>query len=85
MTSATQMHLLPLPELVSAFRANHSDTFRRWLSDGIQVLGRPAVEELRLEWMNPLLIVEEMDRLAGWTLVVSLSLDNPWRTDYDEH
>ena len=27
-----------------------------------------AVEELTLEWMNPLLTVEEMDRLVGWHL-----------------
>ena len=65
MTSETQMHLLLLSELVSAFRANHSD------------VGRPAVEELMLEWMNPLLIVEEMDLLVGLYLVVSLSLENP--------
>ena len=61
----TQMHLLLVSELVSAFRANNSD------------VGRPAVEELMLEWMNPLLIVEEMDQLVGWYLVVSLSLENP--------
>ena len=65
-----QMHLLLLSELVSALRANDSDTFRRWLSGGIQDLGRPAVEELR---MNPLLTVEEMDRLVGWHLGVSIS------------
>ena len=27
--------------------------------------------ELVLEWMNPLLTVEEMDRLVGWHLGVS--------------
>ena len=72
-----QIYLLLLSELVSALRANDSDTFRRWLSGGIQDLGLPAVEELMLEWMNPLLIVEEMDPLVGWYLVVSLSLENP--------
>ena len=58
------MYLLLLSDLVSALRANDSDTCRRWLSGGIQDLGRPAVEELMLEWMNPLLTVEEMDRLV---------------------
>ena len=72
MSFETQMHLLLLSELVSALRANDSDTFRRWLSGGIQDLGRPAVEELMLEWMNPLLTVEEMDRLVGWHLGVSI-------------
>ena len=73
-TFDTQMQLLLLPELVSALRANDSDTFRRWLSGGIQDLGRSAVEELMLKWMNPLLTVEEMDRLVGWHLGISISL-----------
>ena len=72
MSFETQMHLLLLSELVSALRANDSDTSRRWLSGGIQDLGRPAVEELILEWMPPLLAVEEMDRLVGWHLGVSI-------------
>ena len=42
------MHLLLLSELVSALRANDSDTFKRWLSGGIQDLGQTAVEELML-------------------------------------
>ena len=71
MTFETQMHLLLLSELVSALRANDSDTFRRWLYGGIQDLGRPAVEELMLERMNPLLTVDEMDRLLEWHLEVS--------------
>ena len=69
MTFETQMHLLLLSELVSALRAN---AFRRWLSGGIHDLGRPAVEALMLEWMNPLLTVEEMDRMVGWHLGVSI-------------
>ena len=66
------MHLLLLSELVSALRANDSDTFRRWLSGGIQDLGRPAVEELMLEWMNPLLSEAEQEMLVGRHLGVSL-------------
>ena len=72
MSLEMQMHLLLLSELVSALRANDSDAFRRWLSGGIQDLGRPAVEELMLEWMNPLLTGEEMDRMVGWHLGVSI-------------
>ena len=72
MSFETQTHLLLLSELVSALRANDSDTFRRWLSGGKQDLGRPAVEELMLEWMNPLLTIEEMDRLMVWHLGVGL-------------
>jgi len=61
-------YLLLLSEPVSALRANDSDIFRRWLSGGIQDLGRPAMKELMLKWMNPLLTVEEMARLVGWNL-----------------
>ena len=72
MTFETQMHLLLLSELVSALRANDSDTFRRWLSGGIQDLGKPAIEELMIKWLNPLLAQDEADRLVGWHLGVSL-------------
>ena len=34
-------------------------------------MNQAAVEELMLEWMNPQLTVEEMDRLVGWHLRVS--------------
>ena len=71
MSFETQMHLLLLSELVSALRANDSDTFRRWLSGGLQDLGSTAVEVLMYEWMNPLITIEEMDRLVGWHLGVN--------------
>ena len=70
-TFDTQMQLLLFSELIAALRGNDSVTFRRWLSGVIQDLGRPAVEELIFEWINPLLTVEEMDRLVGWHLGVS--------------
>ena len=54
MTIETQMYRLLLSELVSALKADDSDTFGRCLSGGIQDLGQPAVEELMLEWMNTL-------------------------------
>ena len=41
MTFETKMYLLLLSELVSALRANDSDTFRRCLSGGIQDLEQP--------------------------------------------
>ena len=66
------MHLLLLSELVSALRADDSGTFRSWLSGGIQDLGKPAIEELMIEWLNPLLAQDEADRLVGWHLGVSL-------------
>ena len=48
------------------------DTFKRWLSGGLQDLGRPAVAELMADWMTPLLTVEDADRLVGWHLGVRL-------------
>ena len=35
-------------------------------------MNQAAVEELMLEWMNPQLTVEEIDRLVGWHLEMSL-------------
>ena len=66
MTNATQMHLLLLSELVFALRANDSETFKRWLAGGIQDLGQPTIEELMIDWLNPLLTQDEADRLVGW-------------------
>ena len=37
-----------------------------------KTLGRQAVEELMMDWMTPLLTLEERDRLVGWQLGVSL-------------
>ena len=72
MTNDTQMHPMLLSELVFALRANDPDTFKRWLAGGIQDLGKPAIEELMIEWLNPLLAQDEADRLVGWHLGVSL-------------
>ena len=72
MTHDTQMHLLLLSELVFALRANDSETFKRWFAGGIQDLGKPAIEELMIEWLNPLLTQDEADRLVGWHLGVSI-------------
>ena len=45
------------------------------LSDGysgIEDLGKPAVEELLLDWLAPFLTDTEKDRLIAWHLGVSL-------------
>jgi len=54
MTYDTQMHLLLLSELVFSLRANDPETFRRSLVGGMQDLGKPTIEELMIEWLNPL-------------------------------
>ena len=59
-------------KLVLALRANDPDTFKRWLRGGVEDLGRPAVEELLLNWLAPFLTEAEKDRLIAWHLGVSL-------------
>ena len=72
MSFDTQMTLALLQELLLALRANDPDAFKGWLSLGIQDLGEPAVTELLLDWINPILTTDEADRLVGWHLGVSL-------------
>jgi len=38
----------------------------------VKDLGKPAVEELLLNWLAPFLTEEEKDRLIAWRLGVSL-------------
>ena len=73
----TQMHLLLLSELVFALRANDPATFKRWLSGGIQDLGKPAIKELMIQWLNPLLTQDEADRLVGWLAFGALIPTHP--------
>ena len=68
MTLETRIALFLLNELVSALRANDPDTLKRWLCGGVQDLGKPAVEELLLDWLVPLLNAVERDRLVSWHL-----------------
>jgi hypothetical protein len=72
MSFDTQMTLALLQELLLALRANDPDAFKAWLLLCIERLGEPAVTELLLDWVNPILTTEEADRLAGWHLGVSL-------------
>ena len=62
----TRMALCLLEQLVAALRANDPDTFKRWLCGGVQDLGKPAMEELLLNWLARFLSEEEKDRLVGW-------------------
>ena len=72
MTFDTQMTLALLQELLLSFRANDPDGFKASLSLGIERLVKPAVIELLLDWINPILTTDEADRLVGWHLGVSL-------------
>ena len=72
MPQDTRIALFLMGELIAALRANDPDTFKRWLCGGIQDLGKPAVTELLMDWLTPLLTVDEKDRLIAWHLGVSL-------------
>ena len=72
MTLETQMTLALLQELLMALRANDADGYKGWLALGIEQLGRDVAGEVESEWMVPLLVEEERDRLMAWQLGVSL-------------
>ena len=71
MTLETQMTLALLQELLMALRANDAVSYKCWLALGIDELGRAVAAEVESEWMVPLLIQEERDRLMAWKLGVS--------------
>ena len=72
MLQDTRIALFLLAELVAALRANDPDGFKGWLAEGVHELGEPAVIELMLDGLNPILTTDEADRLVGWHLGVSL-------------
>ena len=43
-----------------------------WLALCIEEFGRDVAAEVESDWMVPLLVEEEMDRLMAWQLGVSL-------------
>ena len=72
MTLETRIALFLLNELVSALRINDPDTSKRWFCCGVQDIGKPAVDQLLLNWLAPFLSEDEKDRLMAWYLGVSL-------------
>ena len=67
-----EMTLALLQELLMALRANDADGYKSWLALGIEQLGRDVTGEVESEWMVPLLVEEQRDRLMAWQLGVSL-------------
>ena len=61
----TRIALLLPGELAAALCANDPDAFRGMLSEDMQELGVPDVEELLLNWHYSFLTAEEQDRLLG--------------------
>ena len=72
MTLDTQMTLALPQELLMALRANDAGGYKSWLALGIEELGRDVNGEVESEWMVPLLVEEERDRLIGWQPRVNL-------------
>ena len=72
MTLDTQMTLALLQELLMALRENDADGYKSWLALGIEEHGRDVAGEVESDWMVPLLVEEERDRMIGWQLGVSL-------------
>ena len=68
MTLDTQMTLALLQELMMALRADDADGYKSWLVLCIEQLGREAAGEVESDWMVPLLVAEERDRLMAWQL-----------------
>ena len=73
MTLDTQMTLALLQELLVALRANDADGYKGWLALGIEQLGRDVANEVESQWMVPLLVEEERERLMAWQLGVLLT------------
>ena len=72
MPQDTRITLCLLEQLIKALRANDPDTFKGWLSGGVEDLGEPAVTELLLEWLDAFITETERDRIVAWHLGVSL-------------
>ena len=72
MSDETQMTLALLQELLMALRANDANWYKSWLALGIEQLGSEVAGEVESDWMVPLLIEEEKDRLMAWQLGVSV-------------
>ena len=66
------MTLALMQELLIALRANDAYGYKAWLALGIEQLGRDVAGEVESDWMVPLLIEEDRDRLMAGQLGVSL-------------
>ena len=61
----TQMTLALLQELLMALRANDADGYKSWIALGIEKLGKDVATNVESEWMVPLLVEEERNRLMA--------------------
>ena len=59
-------------ELLMALSANDVLIYKSWFAHAIDELGREVACEVESEWIVPLLVEEERNRLMAWQLGVSL-------------
>ena len=64
MPQNTRMTLCLLEHLIKALEANDPDTFKGWLSGGVEDLGEPAVTELLLDWLDAFITKVETGRVS---------------------
>ena len=67
----SQRTLVLIQELLMALRANDADGYKSWLALGIEELGRDVAGDVESDWMVPILIESERDRLMAWQMGVS--------------
>ena len=65
MLQNTRIALCLIGGPVTALKDNDPEAFKQWLSDGIYELGEPAVTEMLLVWLNPLITRVEFDRIVA--------------------
>ena len=72
MTLETLTTVTLLTELLLTLRANATNGFRTPLGVGLDELELGVVDELRRDFLVPLLSEEEADRMVGWNWGVIL-------------
>ena len=71
MSLETKMAMSLVQALLLALRANDALSYKCWLALGIDELEREVAAEVESEWMVPLLVEEERERVMAWYLGVS--------------
>ena len=66
------MTLALLQELLMALCAKDADGYKFCRAPGIEELGKDVASEVESNWMVPLLVEEERDRLISWQLGVRI-------------
>ena len=72
MTLETLTTVTLLTKLLLALRASDAKGFKTLLEMGLEELGLAVVDELKRDFLVPLLSQEEADRMVGWHWGVSL-------------